>query len=497
MAKVVQTAFLTDDGSETEKLWIYNGLDCCITREVLDVLRPEMDDVAERIYRLRLALQAPVFEMNIRGIRVDLAARDRVTAEFNRRSARLESQFNRLLTEGVGVPVLNWASPKQLMWLFYEVMKLPPVMKRNANGVMAPTINRDALESLENYWICKPLITHILALRDLQKKIGVLHTKVDSDGRMRTSFNIGGTETGRFSSSMSDLETGTNLQNIEEQLRSVFVADPGMKLGSFDLEQAESRIVGAICWNLFGASRYLDAGESGDMHTAVSKLTQPKLGWTGDPAHDRALAERPFYRHHSLRYLCKRLAHGSNYMGTPFTMAQHTKMPIKVIRDFQVAYFEAFPELTRWHKHVEQVVATQGVATTMLGMRRWFFGRRNDPATVREAVAFEPQSVCAQVLNEGMLAVWRANICQLLLQVHDSIVVQYPEEKEDEIVPQILKLMERPIQLRDGRTLLIPVEAKTGWSWGNQSSSNPNGLKTYRGTDGRSRTSLEETRVMD
>jgi len=60
---------------------------------------------------------------------------------------------------------------------------------------------------------------------DLQKKIDILKTEIDKDGRIRTSYNIAGTNTGRLSSSFSEFGTGTNLQNIEESLRSMFVAD--------------------------------------------------------------------------------------------------------------------------------------------------------------------------------------------------------------------------------------------------------------------------------
>jgi DNA polymerase I-like protein with 3'-5' exonuclease and polymerase domains len=122
--------------------------------------------------------------------------------------------------------------------------------------------------------------SHILALRDIAKKIGVLKTSIDPDGRMRTSYNIAGTTTGRFSSSLSDFGTGGNLQNLEERLRRPFVADPGMKFAYIDLEQAESRLVGAIEWNLFGDGRYLDACESGDLHTSVCRLAWTELPWT-------------------------------------------------------------------------------------------------------------------------------------------------------------------------------------------------------------------------
>ena len=477
--RIIQTEHISPHMGEMEKQWVYNGLDCCLTHEICGVIREQLDDVTRGTYELRFALQAPVLEMNLRGVKIDLEERERLLRNYAERAKRISAQLDRILLEGVGT-TCKWSSPKQLMELFYGVLGIPPVKRRGANGEMVPTVNRGALEKLTNYFVAQPIISHILVLRDIQKKIGVLKTRIDADNRMRTSFNIAGTETGRFSSSMADLETGTNLQNIEEGLRRIFVADKGMKLGNIDLEQAESRVVGAICWNLFGDGAYLDACESGDLHTVVAKGIMPNLGWTGDPNADKILAERPHYRQHSLRYMAKRLGHGSNYMGQPATMAFHSKMPVQVIKDFQGAYFTKFGAIRKWHQWVEEELRMKGQLTTMLGMRRWFFGRRNDQDTLREAVAFEPQSVSVEILNRVMLNVWRANIVQLLLQVHDSILFQYPEEKENEILPKVLKLFEYPVRLRGDRVLIIPAEVKTGWNWAPKSTDNPQGLSKWK-----------------
>lgn len=86
-----------------------------------------------------------------------------------------------------------------------------------------------------------------------------------------------------------------------------------------------------------------------------------------------------------------------------------------------------------------------------------------------------------------MLRVHGAYICELLLENHDSIVVQYPEEKEDEIIPKILNLLHNELPLQHSRTLTIPYGCQTGWNWGKFSKDNPNGLKDYRPNDKRSR----------
>jgi len=340
---------------------------------------------------------------------------------------------------------------------------------------------------MEEYLIARPIISHIKTMRDIRKKIGVLQTEIDPDGRMRTSYNIGGTNTGRLSSSLSEFGTGTNLQNIEDLLRSVLIADPRMKMGYFDAKQGESRVVGAIEYVLFRDNKYLDACESDDLHTTVAKLVWPKLAWAGDPEVDKELAEQPYYRHYSRRFMCKKIGHGTNYGGQSGTLAQQAKVDIELIQEFQPIYFRAFPSHLRWHAHVERELQETGTLINLTGRKRQFWGRRNDPTTLREAIAYDPQGSLADIVNRGGLQLWHRRICQLLMQVHDAWVVQYLEEEEDEIIPKILHQLTYPVRIGD-RDLIIPYGVKVGWNFGEYNEqNNPSGLRSYKGTDKRKR----------
>jgi DNA polymerase-1 len=404
-----------------------------------------------------------------------MARKAEVITEFLEAIDELESSLEAICAEGLGFFGFNWRSNNDLKKLFYEILKIPEIRKQGK-----VTVNREALEKMEAYFIARPIINHLLLMRDLGKKIGVLRTDIDSDGRMRTSYNIAGTTTGRWSSSFSAFGTGTNLQNIEESLRSCFISDHGMKMAYLDAAQGESRVVGAIEWNLFKDGRYLDACESGDLHTNVAKLCWPGLGWTGDPIQDRHLAEQPFYRHYDYRFMCKKIGHGTNYGGKPYTLAKQAKIDQRAIEDFQPKYFIAFPAHQRWHGWVRQQLQTTGQLTTLTGRRRYFFGRRDDDETFRQAVAYDPQGSLGDILNRGMLNVFRANDCQLLMQIHDAILVQYPERQEDEIIPKIQSQLRQHIELRHGRELIMPFDVKTGWNWGNyDAKSNEAGLKSY------------------
>lgn len=492
--KIIHTA-QTDPTtfSEFENDQIYNGLDCCITREVYDAIKfNDTDNPHETAtYAFSKALQGPVLEMNARGIRIDHARKVEVLDEYHEQLDRLERQLHRIVCEGTGMLAFNWRSNADLQHLFYTRLGIPPIRKHGR-----PTVDRNALEKMEAYLVARPIINHMSAMREIAKKIGVLKTDIDADGRMRTTYNIAGTDTGRFSSSYSEYGTGGNLQNIEESLRSIFISDPGMKFAKFDAKSGESYVVGAIEWNLFNDGTYLDAVDSGDVHTAVARICWPELGWTGELAKDKDIAEQLYYRHYTYRFMCKKLGHGSNYGGKPNTLSTQSKLPIGVVSDFQPKYFRAFPAHQRWQGWVANELWTKGYLISLMGRKRWFMGRRGDPDTVRAAIAFDPQGSLADIVNTAMLNIWRSNTATLMMQDHDALTFQYPEELEDEIIPKLQSQLILPVKLNNGRVLEIPYDCQVGWNRGKfDARKNPNGLQDYKGHDSRSR--IEEAGLLD
>ena len=463
---------------------IYNGLDCCVTREIFDVLDAQLTPATRRIYNFERWLQGPALEMTWGGFRVDREKLWNKSTEYGGKLNRLHEIFRELSFAACGRS-LNPASPKQLQELFYHVLRCPP-QHTLVKGERRVTTNREALEKLQAYYYARPFAATLLAHRDITKTLQFLHTGMDEDGRFRATFNPAATETGRWSSSGNPFGTGTNAQNISPSLRDLFVADPGYKIGSLDLEQAESRGVGAYSYYCTGVSRYLDACEAGDLHTTVAKLIWPHIT-------DRRSADQLFYRDFSYRDMAKRGGHGTNYLGTAQTMARHLKVPTKLIAEFQLAYFAEFSEIKSWHNWVARQLQQTGRLTTLFGRERIFWGRPEDPAELRAAVAHLPQSALVDVLNYGLLSAWRdAKLRELgvvwLAQVHDAVVFQYPEQHEAEVIALISGHLRVPLHVKPeaggpSRTLIVPSEASVGWNWGKVSSTNPYGLAKYRGQD--------------
>jgi hypothetical protein len=321
---------------------------------------------------------------------------------------------------------------------------------------------------------------------------------------MRFSINIVGTDTGRMSSYESCTGSGTNIQNITEDLREIFVADPGKKLAYIDLAQVQSRAVGAICWNLFHVGTYLDFCESGDLHTGVCMMTWTDRDWKSSGlealtnkeyyAHNRALANHQFYRQDSYRQGSKKLGHATNFLGKPHEISKQTRIPVDLITPFQEGYFRGFPEIKEWHGWLAKKLVKDGFITTLTGRQRWFFGRRFDPATVRQAAAYEPQDIESYLNKTSWLQLWRAHIpgVEVLVPAHDALLIQYDEEREDELIPQILEVLKVPIPLMHGRELLVPNDVAVGWNWRHAYNDkkelvNPDGLIEYKGSDHRTR----------
>lgn len=499
----------------TDALQIYNGLDCCVTLEVHEELTRTFNQLPA-IYDFERALQAPYLEMMMRGFRVDTLARTEAAAGLRLRIDKLYTTLQRLAF-AVWDKGLNPGSYKQLQDFFYGSMHLPEVWL-SQKGVRKLSTNREALEKLEVYIHARPVIACILAIRDLAKQLQVFDTDIDADGRFRTSYNIAGTETGRPSSSQNAFGTGGNAQNIAPGLRYVFVADPGYKLINVDLEQVEARDVGFFCGCLFNDWTFLDACESGDLHTANARRIWPNLPWTGENKQDREIAERPFYRDFSYRYMAKRGSHLSNYYGTAFTAARHLKVPQPLMEEFQARYCRgrpadpkrglsaiqpAYPAIPLYWQWIATELQTSHQLVTPFGRRRHFFGRPNDDTTLREAIAYLPQSTTAERMNLGLWRVWKhMPHVKLLAQTYDSITFQVLEHQVDDTVAEVLERIRIPLTSPSGRTYIVPGEAAVGWNWGYRTNAkdgsvtNPDGLvKWHPGADTRHRTTLLE-RIM-
>jgi DNA polymerase-1 len=470
MARIVDTSELQHShfkgmDPETSK-WIYCGLDACVTAEVDEATDQLLTPLTSWIYKFQMAVRVPALSMMLRGIRVDQIELSKLKAELDKDRNRLY-KYLQFLADAAWDKGINPNSSDQLQLFFYSCMGLPKIYHKNQAGEKIPTCNREALEKLSSYYWARPVCALILAIKDIDGLLKVLNSKVDPDGRFRTSFNVGATETGRWSSSKSVWGSGLNQQNVTPRVRRIFVSDLGCVLVNVDLAQAESRVVAYRSKD----EGYIQACESADLHTTVAKMVWPELAWGQNSKDDRVVSDQIFYRNFSYRDMAKRGGHGTNYGGSAFQMAKHLKITEGVMEKFQTLYFKAFPGIPRWHEDVARQIQTHGCIVTAFGRARMFYGRLNDKETIKEAIAHEPQSTVADIVNYGLLRIWhnltkREYPVYPLANGYDSLLLLVANTPDlPRICESILHMIETPL-LVEGRKMLIPAELKIGMTWG-------------------------------
>lgn len=516
-----------DPALEQYKEWCYNALDAAGTREIADTLLPRLTPETALTYNFERALQAPAFAMMNRGVLVDTVWRNRLAQQVKmerdiavrafRKMPEVkevwdlteletgwckvepdkhhkwprgvpdspERRCERCGTSRVKIKPFNPDSPEQVKHLFYDLLGVAPMYnKKKEIGVDDDILDRIGIKYPHLFKITEA----IRNIRDLTKQHGALTAKLTPDNRYPSSFNVGAAWTGRFSSSQNPDRLGGNLQNVAERHRRAFIADPGFWLGYADLKTAESQVVAYLA----GDEAYIEA-HKGDVHTYVTRLLWPDLGWTGDIKKDKGIAKSktPEWDNvpgHDYRFQSKRIQHGSNYLLSPFGIAIIAHIPVKAATFAQDNYFDAFPYIRGWHNHTSKDIREHKPLTNPLGRQVTLFGRPWDKHTIRQGVSFKPQSAVADILDLAMWRVWwhmdPAEV-QILAQVHDAILFQFPAGRLD-IVRKMADLMRIPVDIMDyrgnKRRMTIQVEVAVGRNWGHKCISVP-GKKPCSGGD--------------
>lgn len=479
--------FAGDDG-----LWWYNCMDCINTFEVAEVLEATTRSMKmEAVQEAQQDMLWPVLRAMQLGIRIDQAQRTKLILE-TQTAIDLREKF---LSEVLGHPI-NPDSPKQMMALFYEDLKLPLQMTRAVKGKAGhATLNDDALQKLaQKEPLVRSLVAAIGDIRTLRKFLSnFLTRRLDPDGRWRCSFNIGGSAAGksapktyRLSSSESAFGTGSNLQNIPSEksksigkavarggtgifgdsasfpnLRSIFIPDPGYSWIELDLQRADLFVV---CWEADDAPLKAAMLAGADMHLLNAFIL---TGKPPPPLEELIEGHSAYVGHRAEMKLTREFAkvwvHGTNYSGQPRTMAAHTGRSIAECERAQRIWFSAHPGIERWHARVRDEVQARRSITNKFGYRWHIFDRLD--SVIPEAIAWVPQSTVSIVINKIWMQIFlRLPWVQVLAQIHDSLCIQCPSERLAEALPLIEQCAKVIVPYPD--PLTIPVTIKTsplGW----------------------------------
>ena len=420
-----------------EQLWIYNCTDCIKTFEIFEVLDDLIDelDLREQFQFQMDQANELALPMMLRGVRIDKSARTLAALELAGEIERYEKLIEAIIPEDVyprKSKQVPWtSSSKQQMEIFYDILGIKPVKHRKTGN---PTLGKEALPIIARR---EPIVSSIISKLGDLRRFASFHSAtqmpLDSDGRMRCSFNPAGTETFRWSSSENAFGGGGNLQNISKgqeaeddgvairlpNMRKFFIPDPGYEIAEFDLSGADAQVV---AW---------EAGDE-DLKAAFRAGLKLHIKNARDvyPEQTRNMGDEDLKKtdHQGGLYgRLKRMVHGTNYGGTSKGMATIIQCAVRDIEEFQERWFYLHPGIKDWHSRTEGQLARTRSVSNRFGFRVVYFDRVN--GLLPQALAWVPQSTVAIACLRGALAVKRqCPWVQLLLQVHDSIAVQYPRE---------------------------------------------------------------------
>lgn len=407
-------------------------------------------------YNYQHKLMGPVTEMCTHGLLLDPVEHQRQKEEVLTKISHHQNFIQNIFKDRVGHTV-NTRSSKQMKTALKAMGITMPTKKDKKSGEFKETADKKALVKLARKYPKELIFKELIALTKLNKLFSsYIDFKYDErTNKVRYTINSCGTETWRFAAYKDPMGNGFNPQTVPKPIRKMFTAAPGKTLIQIDLAQAESRYV-AYDAPEPTLIKMLENRE--DVHTYVATKIFKKL------------SEMISYAE---RQLGKKSGHSANYGVGANTFAEAALVENDIFLSKWEAqriidgYFEIFPGVRKRQQRIQQQIRNTKFMKNPIGMERFFYDRIGD-STFREAYAHEPQSTIPAIMNHLMLFLYDTfEDLEFLLQVHDSILLQYDTDRVSEIfaAARDYKAWHPKITLAGG-DLVIPVDIEIGHRWG-------------------------------
>ena len=428
----------------------YASEDADITLQLHQKLWPHVEAVPmlSALYRdLELPTLSVLLAMERTGVLIDPFALAQQSEELGRRLYELEREAWAL----AGEP-FNLGSPKRLGEILFGRLKLP-ARKKTATG--QPSTNEDVLSELaEDYPLPKVLLEH----RGFAKLKNTYTDKLPrmvnpATGRVHTSFSQATAVTGRLASS------DPNLQNIPvrtaegRRIRAAFIAPRGHRILSADYSQIELRIMA----HLSNDARLLEAFTRGeDVHRATAA---------------EVFGIAPEAVNAEQRRYAKVINFGLIYGMSAHGLARTLGIERSAAQGWIERYFTRYPGVATYMDWIKIIAREQGYVETVFGRRLHLpdiaarqFNRRQ--AAERAAINAPMQGTAADLIKKAMIAVhhWLCDAglkSRLVLQVHDELVLEVPDDEIDTLRVELPRLMEGVAEL----AVPLKVDVGVGANW--------------------------------
>ena len=356
--------------------------------------------------------------------------------------------------------VKPWRSPDQIQDFLYNRLNLPQQVNAKSGNI---STDKFALERLFRRTKL-PVLQSLQRLRATDELLTTFcKEEMQHVERMHPHFNVHGTASGRLSSS------DPNLQNIPESARYIYVPSfDDWEFLQVDFSGIENRLTAYFANDTERLARFTADPEFSEHKWAASMFF-------GYPIADVKKDNTPG----SDYWKAKKVVHGVNYGMGPKKIANMYAMDFYEARELVNKWKNAIPKTSKWQEICAEAAKKDGYLTTPFGRKRWFWTQ----SYFTEALSFLPQSTAADIIFRAMLGLLyeRVNVtaasvlrvvpiveplprpARLLLQVHDSLLLEYPRVMRDEVVNAVKKVMTQGWPELGG--MAVPISLEVGSSW--------------------------------
>ncbi len=406
-------------------------------------LVPKLKDWSlwELFQQVEMPLCRVLADMELAGCRVDARALAAFGEMLSQQAAELETRIYDL----AGQP-FNINSPKQLGEILFGKLGLPHGKKTKTGW----STNADVLEKLRYE---APIVGLVLEYRQLTKLRSTyadgLLKALGPDGRVRTSFQMTVTATGRLSSTEPNLQNIPTRTELGSEIRRMFVPEEGAVLVDADYSQIELRLLA----HMAGDAAMQEAFRSGgDFHaqTAAKVFHVSREDVTPE-----------------MRRSAKAVNFGIVYGISAFSLSQDLGVSVAEAKAYMEAYFATFPGVRQYMDAVVAKAKEQGYVETLFHRRRELPELRSSNFNLRSfgervALNMPVQGTAADIIKLAMTAVHtrlqREGLrARLVLQVHDELIVECPEEEKETVARLLEEEMENVVSLS------VPLTAEAHW----------------------------------
>jgi len=434
-------------------LYKYNAYDVAVTWDLMELFESEMDSNDHKLHKFLCWASDQLMLIESEGIYIDqqelkdiditlssklTEIKHNLTQMVQPHLTYFDERITRLIEANKG---FNPNSPDQVK----AILQL-------LTGARLTGTDIEILEMLTRN--TKPGVKEFVQQMIQWRKIGKLYgtyikglwERLDDDGRVRTSYLLHGTETGRLSS------RNPNVQNVAREseyanVRRVYAAEPGNTLIYADYGNIEGRIVSVLADDENMQEVLRDT--SRDIHGEVASMI---YGENYTKAN---------------RHAAKSVVHGKNYARTAEGIAEGLGISAREAQKISRAYDRLYPNVQEWHKLVKhQVLKTEEPLLTPWGRKRRFglITRDNAEDVYKEALAFQPQGIASDICLTAGIRLKELGFSVRIL-IHDGLVIEIPQEEVTEAKPIIKQVMEDAGK-EFTEKVPFPVDVETGLNWG-------------------------------